>query len=194
MSTRTKMILLVTCSMALISAGCGANMDKARIGFDNKLEAALIQLQDGRGSQALSTLEQASEVGQENDYDQTQVKRLFVEAHLSAGNTIEAYNQAKELLEADSQNGYANELMGKICLKEGEFGDAEKHFIAAKEAYDDPDDISRANDLVALARHFLAYEDGNLTLAEGYLREIQNADLQHIVDKAQKETDAQHSI
>ena len=193
MSNRTNLILLVTCSMALISAGCGANMDRARIGFDNKLDAALVQLQDGQGTQALSTLEQAGAVGQDNDYDQTQVKRLLVEAHLSAGNTIEAYNQAKELFEADSQDGYANELMGKICLREGEFGDAEKHFVKAKEAYDNPDDISRANDLLALARYFLAYEDGNLTLADGYLREIQNADLQHAVDKTQKETDVQHS-
>jgi tetratricopeptide (TPR) repeat protein len=166
---------------------------RARIDFDNKLDTVLVELQDGQGSQALQSLMEASIVGQENGYDQTQLKCLFVEAHLSVGNIVEAYNQAKELLEADSQDGFANELMGKICLREGGFGDAEKHFVRATEAYDNSDDISRANDLVALSRYFLAYEDGNPRLADGYLREIQNVDLQHAVDKAQKETDAQHS-
>lgn len=185
MNKKNLVIMLIICAATLALAGCAADM--ARVDYDKRINTAFSQLQNGQPTQAIMNLEVASKIGEENDYDQTELKHLFVETHLGLGNNVEAYNQAKALLDEDPQDAYANELMGKVLLKEGQYSTAETHFVTAQQTYEAPIDVSRINDLIALARYFSAYHDGNPRLAKSYLREIQNADLQHAVDKAEKD-------
>lgn len=185
MNKKNLVIMLIICAATLALAGCAADM--ARVDYDKRINTAFSQLQNGQPTQAIMNLEVASKIGEENDYDQTELKHLFVETHLGLGNNVEAYNQAKTLLDKDPQDAYANELMGKVLLKEGQYSTAETHFVTAQQTYEAPIDVSRINDLIALARYFSAYHDGNPRLAKSYLREIQNADLQHAVDKAEKD-------
>jgi len=185
MSKTHTMALLIGCGVIIVSAGCAS--DTARINYDNRIKTAFGQLQKGESSQALDSLQMAREVGQENGYDQAELNRLSVEVNLGSGNLAEAHRQANELLTADPKDAYANELMGKVFLKDGQYSEAQKYFVKAQEIYESEVDISRASDLVALSRYFNAYEGGNPRLAERYLREIQNPDLQHVVDKAQKD-------
>jgi tetratricopeptide (TPR) repeat protein len=155
--------------------------------YDNQIQTAYSQLQKGKPEQALDSLQTAKEVGQENGYDQTELDRLYVEANINSGNLVEAHRRANELLTADSEDACANELMGKVFLKDGQYDEAEKYFVKAQAGYESEVDISRAQDLVSLSRYFSAYEQGNLRLADRYLREIRDPDLQHVVDKAQKD-------
>ena len=185
MSKEKLITLLLTASLLMASGGCATDM--ARVDYDNKINTAFAQLQDGRPSQALKNLELAGKIGEENGYDKTELKQLFVEANLGLGNNVEAYAQAKELLDSNPQDAYANELMGKVLLKEGQYSEAEKYFTTAQAGYEAPMDSARVSDLITLARYFAAYEEANPRLADGYLREIQNADLQLAVDKAQKD-------
>jgi len=112
---------------------------------------------------------------------------MKVETYLSQGKTIEAYDLAKQLLEADPKDPFANELVGKICLTEGEFKEAEMNLSKALKAYKDGKDISRAKDLLALTRYFLAYQDANPKLAEQYMLEIEDSQLVYALDKARKD-------
>lgn len=185
MSKTHTMALLIGCGIVIASAGCAS--DTARINYDNGIKTAFGQLQKGEPSQALDSLQVAREVGQENGYDQAELNRLSVEANLVSGNIAEAHRQANGLLEDDVEDAYANELMGKVFLKDGQYSEAEKYFVKAQETHESEVDISRARDLVALSRYFSAYEEGNPRLAERYLREIQNPDLQQLVDTAQKD-------
>jgi Tfp pilus assembly protein PilF len=185
MNKKNLVIMLIICAVSLAFAGCSTDM--ARIDYDKRINTAFGQLQNGQSTQAIRNLEVASKIGEENDYDQTELKRLFVETHLGLGNNVEAYNQAKALLDEEPQDAYANELMGKVLLKEGQYSAAEAHFVTAQQTYEAPVDVSRINDLIALARYFTAYHNGNPRLAKDYLREIQNADLQYAVDKAEKD-------
>jgi len=183
MNKRNLTIMLIACCITALFSGCANN--PARINYDNRMKAAFNQIQDGDSSEALENLQLASQIGQENGYDPTELQRLSVEAHLVSGNNVEAYSQAKTLLDADPEDAYANELMGKVLMKEGDYSEAEAHFVKAQKGYQASDDTSRITDLIALSRYFRAYEDGNPKLAERYLHEIQDADLQHSVDKAQ---------
>lgn len=191
MTKRNLIVLLIACSVVMALAGCATDMSKANyIDYRGKLNAAHVQLQNGQPSRAMNFLEEANKLAEENGYKRTELKKLTCEAFLSLGDTVSAYNQAKELLDEDPQNAYPNELMGKVLLKEGKFGEAEKYLLRAQEKYEASEDISRAEDLVALTRGLSAYEDGNPRLAGSYFRAIQNADLQYAVDKAQKDITA----
>jgi tetratricopeptide (TPR) repeat protein len=159
----------------------------ARVDYDNRMRAAFAQLQDGQHQQALDNLQRAGQIAQEKGYNQTELKRLLVETNLASGNNAEAYSKAEELLKESPQSAYANELMGKVLLKEGDYGEAEKYFIRAREGYEASVDTSRTSDLVVLARYLAAYKEGNPRLAARYLREIKDSDLQYAVDKAQKD-------
>ena len=178
-------MLLLACSAVMVFAGCSGNA--ARVDYNKKLKTAFSQLEKGDPERAAENLEQARQIAQENGYDQTEVDRLNVEANMGIGNNVDAYAQAKALLDANPEDPFANELMGKILLKEGQYSQAEKHFITAQEAYESKIDLARAADLLAMSRYFAAYEHGNPRLAESYLHEIKDADLQHALDKARKD-------
>ena len=183
MSKTHLIVLLVVCGVIIASSGCASDM--VRVDYDKRIKTAFGQLQHGEPLLALDNLQAAETIGQENDYNQTEIKHLLVETQLSLGNNTEAHNQAKKLLDTDPQDAYANELMGKVFLKNGQYDEAENYVIRAEKAYKADVDISRAHDLVALSRYFSAYEQGNPRLAERYLREIQNPDLQNAVGEAE---------
>lgn len=189
MKTRTLTLLIVASGILAVTAGCATQTTDFRIDYDNSLGTALTQLQDGRPADALMSLDSARAIAEENSYDKTTIERLVVEANLGLGNTLEAFDQAKTLLNADPKDPYANELTGKCLFASAEFTQAEGHFITAQKAYQAPADATRAQDFVAVTRYFLAYADGNLRLAEGYLREVQSPDLLHSIDKARKEVE-----
>lgn len=182
MLNRRSIILVLVCAALLTAAGCGGNA--ARTEYNNKLKAAFSQLEKGEPETAAAHLEQAKQIADENGFEAVEVDRLLVEANMGLGNMVDAHAQAKTLLDADAEDPFANELMGKIQLKQGEYAEAEKHFVAAQENYQAELDVVRAGDLLAMSRYCSAYERGNPRLAESYLREIRNADLQHALDKA----------
>jgi tetratricopeptide (TPR) repeat protein len=166
-------------------------VDFNELNFQNKLSLAQSYLQQNKPALALGALSEASRLAEENGYQQVDIAMLRCEAHLKLGETIEAYNQAKELLDVDLHAPINNELMGKCLLKDGKFHEAETHFTAAQQAYTNPVDIDRAKDLVSLARGLIAYEEGNLKLAERYFQAIVDGDLQYAVDTARKDIEAQ---
>lgn len=185
MNNKTTIIILL--ATAVMQVGC-ATTDIAKISYESRIKAAHSHLQNGAFGRAMYDLESAAKTAQQKGYDQTQLKCLLAEMYLGRGDTLEAYHQAKELLEKNDRDPYANELLGKIYLKEGGFLGAEQYFLTAQAEYESADDVSRVKDLVALARGLSAYEAGSPRLADRYWQEIKNPDLQYSLGKAQKET------
>ena len=101
--------------------------------------------------------------------------------------TIEAYNHAKTLLDIDAEDPFAMELMGKVCLKEARYTDAEKYFVDAQSRYERQKDSNRIIDLISLTRGLTEYQNGNPRVASRYFKEIQNVELQYAVNKMQKD-------
>lgn len=178
-------IVLVSVALLLFS-GC-ASTDTARLDYQNKLTSAYRLLESGNHDLALNNLEQAEKIAEKNSFDKTEALQLRVEASLGIGNNIEAFNYAKELLDKNLADPYANELLGKVLLKDSQYSEAEKHFVAAQQAYKSEENTARVTDLLALARGLSQYQSGNPKLAQRYFREIQNVELQYAVDKAQKD-------
>jgi len=189
MDTRTVIALLVTTAALATCTGCATGTADFRGAYNNSLHAALAELENGQTSAAATNLDAARAMAEEHGYDTTLIERLAVEVNLGMGDTVAAFDQAKTLLDTDPQDPYAHELLGKCLLRDGEFKEAEDHFIAAHQAYQAPDDVARAQDFLAVTHYFLAYADGNLRLAEGYLREVQDPDLLRSIDQARKDVE-----
>lgn len=187
MSHKLITTLFLTCGVLFLISGCG---DVARTDFNNKLNSAYSQLQNNRPSSAMSHIEQAGKIAEENTFDQTEVKKLKAEACLGVGDLICAYDQAKELLDKDAENPFGLELLGKVCIKDNRFSEAEEHLVKAQKAFESPFDIARVTDLIAVARGLSAYSKGNPKLADRWFRSIENTDLQFSIDKAQKNVSA----
>ena len=185
MNNRTILTFLITCVGLLISAGCATDM--ARSNYDNKLTSAYSQLEAGKHEQVLKILKAADNIAKENSFEKTELTQLQIEAYLGLGDTVRAFTHASELLDKNSSGPYANELIGKVLLKDARYAEAEKHFVTAQQGYKFQDDILRVSDLLALTRGLSQYEIGNPKLAQRYFRDIQNVELQYAVDKAQKD-------
>lgn len=178
-------ICVAICCLISMATGCTTNTCTRT--FSLSMNEAYEALEDGRPQDAAERLQKAEAIAANCSCDISVLERVKVETFLQLGETVEAYDQAKHLLEADPDNPHANELYGKVCLVEGEFIKAETHFNTAQQNYNIEADIARAKDLLSLARYFLAYQDANPTLAEQYMREIEDSALAHSLDKAQKE-------
>ena len=189
MNTKTVIALLVTVGALTICTGCATQTADFRINYNSSIQTASAQLENGQALEAAANLDSARAVAEEHGYDKTPIERLAVEVNLRMGNTVQAFDQAETLLDTDPQDPYAHELLGKCLLRDGEFKKAEDHFVSAHKGYQTPNDVARAQDFIAVARYFLAYADGNLRLAEGYLREVRNPDLLRSIDKARKEVE-----
>ena len=186
METRTLITLLATCGIAMISAGCATDM--ARTNYDNRIVSAYGQIQQQRYDSAIKHLEEAKRIAEQNSYDSTETVRFMVEAYLGTGDTIEAYNHAKELLDKNAEDPFALELMGKVCFKDGaRYADAEKYFVDAQSRYEQEKDIARVTDLISLTRGLTEYQNGNPKLASRYFKEIKNVELQYAVNEIQKD-------
>jgi len=185
MNEKRVVLGIMLCGTLVGAMGCAT--ESCTQDFNSKVHSAHLALEEGRTQDAVSKLEEAETISSECSCDKASLERLKVEASLCLGNTVEAYDQAKQLLDAGPQDPFANELFGKICLTEGEFKRAETHFTLAQQAYENNEDISRARDLLALTRYFLAYQDANPRLAEQYMREIEDYELAHALDKARKD-------
>ena len=178
--------MMLVSALLLIASGCSES-NMARTNYDNRLNSAYSQIQHQRFDAAIKHLEEAEKIAKENSYDKTQPARLMVEAYLGTGNTIEAYNHAKTLLDTDAEDPFAMELMGKVCLKEAKYDDAEKYFVDAQSRYEQQKDSNRITDLISLTRGLTEYHNGNPRLASRYFKEIQNVELQYAVNKMQKD-------
>ena len=185
---KAKMLVstVLVSALLLVASGCSQS-NMARTNYDNRLNSAYSQIQHQRYDAAIKHLEEAEKIGKENNYDKTQPGRLMAEAYLGTGNTIEAYNQAKTLLDADAEDPVAMELMGKVCLKETRYADAEKYFVDAQSRYEQQKDSLRITDLISLTRGLTEYHNGNPRVASKYFKEIQNVELQYAVNKMEKD-------
>mgnify|MGYP000082393125 CR=1 FL=1 len=148
MYRKTVLTLLVVCVIGMFLSGCGGQ-DLVRQTYENKLNGAYSQLQNGRFSSAMSPLEQASKIAEENGYNQTEIRKLKAEACLGIGDLVCAYDQAQELLNTEPSNPYALELLGKVCIKENRYSEAEGYLSKAKLEYKETSDISRVTDSVS---------------------------------------------
>ena len=185
MSRKTVLTLLVACGTPMLLSGCGGQ-DLVRQTYESKLSSAYSQLENGRFSSAMSPLEQASKIAEENGYNQTEIKKLKAEACLGVGDLVCAYDQAQELLNTEPSNPYALELLGKVCIREKRYSEAEEYLNKAKLEHKETADISRVTDLIAVTRGLSAYSEGNPKLAERYFRSIENVDLQFSIDTTRK--------
>ena len=184
---KVKQIVLCITLCGILAGAMGCATESCSQEFNSKIHNAHLALEEGRPQEAVEKLNEAETISLECSCDKSSLARLKIEASLFLGETVKAYDQAKQLFDTDPQDPFANELFGKICITEGEFKQAETHFTVAQQAYQDGADVSRANDLLALTRYFLAYQDANPRLAEQYMREIEDSKLAHALDKARKD-------
>ncbi len=178
--------LVILSVVLLASTGCSQN-NIARAKYDKRVNTAYSQIKQQRYDTAIAQLEEAQKIADEESYNKSQSVRLMVEAYLGKGNTIEACQLAKTLLDTNSQDPYAMELMGKVCLRETRYADAERYFVDADSRYEQPEDNGRIADLLSLTRGLTEYEKGNPRVALRYFKAIRNVDLQYSVNKMEKE-------
>ena len=185
MKMQQTVLPIVFCGALISLMGCAS--ESCTMQFNAKIDDAHQALLAGQIEEVLTKLDEADVIASDCPCDKSDLDRMKVETYLSQGKTIEAYDLAKQLLGADPKDPFANELVGKICLTEGEFKEAEMNLSKALKAYRDSKDISRAKDLLALTRFFLAYQDANPKLAEQYMLEIEDSQLVYALDKARKD-------
>lgn len=186
MKSQMFMGLMALSAVLLVSTGCSQS-NMVRTKYDNRLNSAYNQIQQQRYEAAIKNLKEAEKIANENSYDKTEIVRFMTEAYLGTGDTIEAYNHAKRLLDKNVDDQFAMELMGKVCIREARYADAEKYFVDAQSTYEQQKDISRVTDLISLTRGLTEYQNGNPRVASRYFKEIQNVELQYAVNKMQKD-------
>jgi len=184
MEKGTLTVWLNVCGLLLLVAGCGSKLSVSD--YDSKVATGHRQILNAQYLQAVKSLEDAYNVAEKFDQDPLLARCLIVEANLRQ-NDLSAVSQASELLQVYPEEPRASELMGKALLAGGNYNEAERHLVLAKKLYEQPADISRTNDLLALSRYLSTYSQGNPKLAEEYLGEIKDTDLVHSVDKARRE-------
>ena len=194
MNTKAVTLVCVAMGLLVISGGCATK--GARADYDSNLRMARTQIGDGQNEKALGSLDIARKIANENEYDQSGIELLSAEVSLRSGDNDGASEQVQKLVDGDAKEPYEKELKGKALLKKGRYAEAETNFVAAQKQFEAQKkdnyalDVSRTSDLVSVARYFLAYQNGDLGKARGYMHEIENPELQHALNKAQKEVGA----
>lgn len=187
MKRRIKLIIFpAVLVLGILFSGC-ASTDKARVNFESRLSMAYSHLENGTYAEAVKNLEKADKMARDKNYDRTELRCLLAEAYLGGGETLEAYHITKKLLEEDDRNPYANEVFGKIYLRQGGFPGAEQHFLTARDEYTSEEDVSRAGDLLVLSKGLREYEAGNARQAEQYWQKIEDVNLKRSLEVAKSE-------
>jgi len=167
-----------------VASGCGTS---AQVRYSGKLAAAHSALVDEQPVLAAKLVEEAQEIASANKIEDTDARLLLAEARRVEGKNIQAFNAVQEVLKRDSANGMGNEIMGKLLLKEGKFGEAEQRFQTARSGCKDATTKRRLDDLINLARGLRAYADADPQVAKKYWAAISDADLRFSVDKSLKD-------
>lgn len=166
------------------ASGCSTS---AQLKYSEKLTTAHRALLDDQPALAVKQIGEAQQLAAKSKLDNTGGQVLLAEAHRVSGENIEAFNAAQEVLKSDAGNGPANEIVGKLLLKEGKFAEAEQRFQTARSGCEDSAAKQRLDDLINLSRGLRSYSDGDPQVARKYWSAISDAELRFSVDKALKD-------
>ena len=147
---------------ALLLGGCGASTLPPT---DTMLSGAHASLEENDAATARQWLESA-EPTLDNARERKEYELLMAEVEIRTGQADVVLPVMDRLLAADPSDPRAHEMAGKARLMLGEFSEARQHFGVAATSYSRSADVSRAQDLGALAEGFEAYAVGRVALAE----------------------------
>ncbi len=147
---------------AMLLGGCGA---KTLPATGDMLAGAHASLADNDAATARQWLASA-EPTLGNEHERKEYQLLMAEVEIRTGQADLALPAMHQLLAADPNDPWANEMAGKARLMLGEFSEARRHFNAALTGYRREADVSRAADLLALTDGLDAYAQGRFAQAE----------------------------
>ena len=158
---------------ALLLGGCNtSNMPPT----DTMLAGAHASLEQNDAVTARQWLTSA-EPTLDNARERKEYELLMAEVEIRTGQADVALPVMNQLLAADPSDPRAHEMAGKARLMLGEFSEARQHFSVAATSYSRKADVSRAEDLGALAEGFEAYALGRVALAQDAWTAIVDAKL-----------------
>lgn len=186
--------MLITTLAAMFAIGC----QQDRSGYATNLQAAHEALQSGELSAAQERLRLAEEYAVENEISPTSDLLLMqAETQLALGHLGSAGEIAEDALASTEANAHdqarAQEVLGKIALRQGQFSEAQSRLSAAERGYESQEDRVRIADLIHLARGLASYGEGDIEVARRYWRDIQDPDLRHSMDQALADVSANAS-
>ncbi len=146
----------------LLLGGCGASTLPPT---DTMLAGAHASLAENDAVTARQWLASA-EPTLDNARERKEYELLMAEVEIRTGQADVALPVMNQLLAADPSDPRAHEMAGKARLMLGEFSEARQHFSVAATSYTREADVTRAEDLGALAEGFEAYALGRVALAE----------------------------
>ena len=146
----------------LLLGGCGASTLPPT---DTMLAGAHASLAENDAVTARQWLASA-EPTLDNARERKEYELLMAEVEIRTGQADVALPVMNQLLAADPSDPRAHEMAGKARLMLGEFSEARQHFSVAATSYSREADVTRAEDLGALAEGFEAYALGRVALAE----------------------------
>jgi len=158
---------------ALLLGGCGASNMPAT---DAMLAGAHASLGENDAVTARQWLASA-EPTLDNAAERKEYELLMAEVEIRTGHADVALPVMNQLLAADPRDPRAHEMVGKAHLMLGEFAQARHHFTIAATSYSRAADVSRAQDLDALAEGFEAYALGRMAVAKDSWAAIVDAKL-----------------
>ena len=147
---------------ALFLGGCGASNMPAT---DAMLAGAHASLEENDAVTARQWLASA-EPTLDNARERKEYELLLAEVEIRTGQADVALPVMNQLLAADPNDPRAHEMAGKARLMLGDFSEALHHFSAAATLYSRAADVTRAQDLGALAEGFESYALGRVALAK----------------------------
>jgi tetratricopeptide (TPR) repeat protein len=177
MNTRTFSLVVLS---TLAVAGCQTTKP---VSYFGKLEHARQAIVAGRTTVAAQRIENARVLEEQQSGQTFEADLLLIELMLHENNATDAVSKAQEVIESKLDNPRANEVLGKALLQAGRLSDAESVFAAASEAYDEPGDQGRVDDLLALTRGLSAFANGDPQVARQYWATIRNDELRFTLDK-----------
>ncbi len=146
----------------LLLGGCGASTLPPT---DTMLAGAHASLAENDAVTARQWLASA-EPTLDNARERKEYELLMAEVEIRTGQADVALPVMNQLLAADPSDPRAHEMAGKARLMLGEFSEARQHFSVAATSYTREADVTRAEDLGALAEGFEAYALGRVALAD----------------------------
>lgn len=179
-----KLFLIAACAGIALLGGCKAQsqynleLDNAQVALEGRFpdlaarhldKAGRIAAKRRMGRRDKPVLLRAEVLVQKGDYDGAR----------SLAETIAHRN-----VHGTHRRGQAEELLGKIAIRQGRFADARRHLANADRSYKADADKQRAADLDKLVLGLQAYGRGRTQLAQNHWRSISNVRMRTSISAA----------